>query len=71
MKQREPQGLNNPFNIGDRVIHKFTGQKMTIKRLSDNVATLLKDIPEPWKFMGIEYPGDTAVCCIENLMHEK
>lgn len=72
MKQSELRGLTNPcFKIGDRVIHNLTGQKMTIKRLSDKVATLVKDIHEPWKFGGIEYPGDTAVCLLDNLTHEE
>lgn len=45
------------MKIGDRIIHKLTGQKMTIKRIGENglVATLIKDIPEPWTFRGIEY----------------
>lgn len=55
------------FKIGDRVCHKLTGQTMTIKRLNEKVATLVKDIPEPWTFRGIEYPGDIAVCSLENL----
>lgn len=72
MKQKELQGLTSPtFKVGDRVVHKLTGQKMTIKRLGEHVATLVKDIPEPWKFGGIEYPGDTAICHIDNLMHEE
>lgn len=40
---------------------------MTIKRISGNVATLVKDIPEPYILMGIEYPGDVAICKLENL----
>ena len=58
------------FNVGDKVINKLTGQKMTIKRLNESVATLVKDIPEPYTFRGIEYPGDTAICSLDNLIHE-
>lgn len=58
------------FKVGDRVVHKLTGQKMTIKRTDGTVSTLIKDIPEPWFFGGIEYAGDTAVCANENLEHE-
>lgn len=52
---------------GDRVIHKLTGQLMTIKRVSGSIATLVKDVPEPYKFRGIEYPGYVAVCALKNL----
>ena len=55
------------FKKGDKVIHKLTNQQMTIKRISGNVATLVKDIPEPYILMGIEYPGDVAICKLENL----
>lgn len=62
--------MNSPqFKIGDRVIHKLNGEKMTIKRINKTVATLKKDIPEPWTFAGSEQkPITTAVCSIDNLM---
>lgn len=46
---------------------------MTIKRLrvGESVATCIKQIPEPYKFYGIEYPGDIAICALENLEHEE
>lgn len=61
------------FKVGDKVTHKLTGQKMTIKRIDQNgkVATLIKDIPEPWFFGGVEYAGDTSICRLNNLEHEK
>jgi hypothetical protein len=55
------------MKIGDKVIHKLTGQIMTIKRRNKSVATLIKEVPEPYTFYGIEYPGDVAICSIKNL----
>lgn len=62
--------MNSPeFKIGDRVIHKLNGEKMTIKRINKTVATLKKDIPKPWTFQGFDQkPITTAVCSIDNLM---
>lgn len=64
--------MNNPepLKIGDRVIHKLTGQKMTVKKISGgigSIVTCVKEIPEPYKFGGIKYPGDIAICIIQNL----
>jgi hypothetical protein len=60
--------MNSPeFHIGDRVTHKLTGHKMTIRSISESVATLMKDIPEPYLLMGQEMAGDIAICSIENL----
>ena len=57
------------FKIGDKVVHKLTGQKMTIKRITGGtVATLIKDIPEPYLLMGEEMPGDIAICSLKNLV---
>ncbi len=55
------------FNVGDRVIHKKTGQKMTVKKAGDFCSTCVKDIPEPYKDMGQIMPGDIAICINENL----
>lgn len=52
---------------GDKVRHVLTGQTMVVKKLHRSVATLKKDVPEPFTMMGIEFPGDTAICLIENL----
>lgn len=53
---------------GDKVLHKLTGHKMTVLSVSDTVARLKKDMPEPYVWRGYEYPGDTAVCHIDNLI---
>jgi hypothetical protein len=58
------------FEIGDRIIHKLTGQRMTILKLTDFLAILKKDIPEPFFILEIEYPGDKAICKLEYLKLE-
>lgn len=53
------------FKIGDRVIHKLCGLKMTIIRLSDDVATCKRD--EPWFWKYDNDPHYTAICNLTNL----
>lgn len=55
------------FKKGDIVKHKLTGQKMVVKKLHGSVLTLEKEIPEPYTFRGIVYPGDIAICHEDNL----
>ncbi len=55
------------FKKGDRVRHLLTGQKMTVKRTGNLVVTCIKDVPEPFILMGIEYAGEIAVCYVTNL----
>ena len=56
------------MKAGDKVLHKLTGQSMTVISVSESVARLKKDIPEPFILGGIKYHGDTAVCHVDNLV---
>lgn len=56
------------MKAGDKVLHKLTGQSMTVISVSESVARLKKDIPEPYILSGIRYNGDTAVCTVDNLV---
>lgn len=60
--------LPSSMKVGDKVTHKLSGQVMTIKRLTGTVATCILEVPKPFKFWGIEHPGDIAVCAVENLI---
>lgn len=49
---------------GDKVIHKMTGETMTIKNLYESVA--ICEISEPIQFTS-RITVDVAVCSLENL----
>lgn len=53
------------MRVGDRVRHKLCGLTMTIKKLSESVATCHRD--EPWYWKYDTDPHYTAICAIENL----
>jgi hypothetical protein len=60
------------IEVGSHVTHKLTGQGMTVKRIAEGiVATCVKDIPEPWTSLGTVYPGDIAICLVENLIPDE
>jgi len=61
--------MNNtePLKVGDRVIHKLTCQRMTIKSISETVASCVLDKPEPFVLMGTIYPNDIVIVSVDNL----
>lgn len=52
------------LNIGDHVIHKLTGHKMTIKSISGTVARCSLDNPKKCLIVGEEIIIDEAVSSI-------
>lgn len=58
------------MKVGDRVVHRLTGQKMTIKIMSAEVATLIKDVPEPFTLLGHTFDGYISICLLSNLIPE-
>lgn len=69
-EQKEQCNLSNSkpeFDIGVRVVHRLSGQRMTIKRRSESVATCILEEPTPFEIFGYRYDGEIVVCSIENL----
>lgn len=52
------------MNPGDKVIHKLTGEPMTIKKLYESVSVC--EIKEPIQFTN-RITIDIAICSLENL----
>ena|SRR5688572_6712073 len=59
--------MTTTLKAGDRVRHKLANIMLTITKVSEYVAVCKRDVPEVWKFAGVEMETWTAICEFKNL----